>query len=102
MGVDATRPARVRNWNVAERHPADALRGSRSPPDPQCDACGQNARTHVFVNGDRYLDSDAVFGVKDSLIADFVRHEAGKAPDGHILDVPYFTMAYDFVLRKGA
>jgi hydroxyquinol 1,2-dioxygenase len=58
--------------------------------------------THVFVNGDRYLDSEAVFGVKDSLIADFVRHEAGKAPDGHILDVPYFTMAYDFVLRKRA
>jgi catechol 1,2-dioxygenase len=30
--------------------------------------------THIFVNGDRYLDSDAVFGVKKDLIADF-RHE---------------------------
>jgi hydroxyquinol 1,2-dioxygenase len=58
--------------------------------------------THVFVNGDRYLDSDAVFGVKDSLIADFVRQEAGKAPDGRILDVPFFTLAYDFVLRRRA
>lgn len=27
--------------------------------------------THIFVAGDRYLQSDAVFGVKGSLIADF-------------------------------
>jgi protocatechuate 3,4-dioxygenase beta subunit len=25
--------------------------------------------THIFIDGDRYLDSDAVFGVKDALIA---------------------------------
>jgi hydroxyquinol 1,2-dioxygenase len=36
--------------------------------------------THLFVAGDRYLDSDAVFGVKDSLVVDFVRHEPGVAP----------------------
>ena len=29
--------------------------------------------THLFVAGDEYLGSDAVFGVKDSLIVDFVR-----------------------------
>jgi protocatechuate 3,4-dioxygenase beta subunit len=29
--------------------------------------------THIFVNGDEYLDSDAVFGVKKELIADFWR-----------------------------
>jgi len=56
--------------------------------------------THVFVKGDQYLDSDAVFGVKDSLIGDFVHHEAGKAPDGRILDVPFFALGYDFVLRQ--
>ena len=27
--------------------------------------------THLFVNGDRYLDSDVVFAVKNSLIVDF-------------------------------
>jgi len=27
--------------------------------------------THIFVKGDPYLDSDAVFGVKDALIVDF-------------------------------
>jgi hydroxyquinol 1,2-dioxygenase len=55
--------------------------------------------THVFVAGDRYLDSDAVFGVKDSLIVDFVRHEPGIAPDGTKLDRPYFTAQYDFGLQ---
>jgi len=29
--------------------------------------------THIFVNGDEFLDSDAVFGVKKELIADFRR-----------------------------
>ena len=33
--------------------------------------------THVFRDGDRYLDSDAVFGVRSSLIGDFVSHPAG-------------------------
>lgn len=52
--------------------------------------------THVFVNGDQYLDSDAVFGVKDSLIGSFVRHESGAGPDGRLMDTPFFTLRYDF------
>src|SRR5215212_8503954 len=39
--------------------------------------------THVFESTDKYLDSDTVFGVKDSLICEFTRHDAqdddGKA-----------------------
>lgn len=31
----------------------------------------QRIVTHTFVDGDEYLDSDAVFGVKDSLIASY-------------------------------
>ncbi len=31
----------------------------------------QTLVTHIFVRGDPYLESDAVFGVKESLIADF-------------------------------
>jgi hydroxyquinol 1,2-dioxygenase len=54
--------------------------------------------THVFAAGDEHLDSDAVFGVKASLIAPFERHEAGPAPDGRVLDVPFHTLAYDLVL----
>jgi hydroxyquinol 1,2-dioxygenase len=55
--------------------------------------------THVFRNGDKYLDSDAVFGVRKTLIADWVRHEAGKAPDGSQSPVPFYTLDFDFVLN---
>ncbi|MGV3654491.1 MAG: intradiol ring-cleavage dioxygenase [Noviherbaspirillum sp.] len=56
--------------------------------------------THVFRNGDKYLDSDAVFGVRSSLIADWVRHEPGTAPDGTPLDTPFYTLDFDFVLNR--
>ena len=54
--------------------------------------------THVFKDGDQYLDSDAVFGVRSSLITSFDRHEPGIAPDGKKMDVPFYTMHYDFHL----
>ncbi|HEY7131271.1 MAG TPA: intradiol ring-cleavage dioxygenase [Candidatus Limnocylindrales bacterium] len=49
--------------------------------------------THVFVAGDPYLDSDAVFGVRTSLVAEWVRHEPGEG-----FDEPYHTLDYTFVL----
>ena len=55
--------------------------------------------THVFVAGDPYLDSDAVFGVKDSLIREFVQHPAGQAPDGRQVDRGYSHLHYDFGLK---
>jgi len=55
--------------------------------------------THVFVEGDPYLDSDAVFGVRSSCIGDYVRHEPGVAPDGIRLEVPFYTLDYEFVLQ---
>lgn len=33
--------------------------------------------THIFVGNDPYIDSDAVFGVKNSLIAPFKQTENG-------------------------
>jgi hydroxyquinol 1,2-dioxygenase len=59
----------------------------------------EQVTTHVFVAGDRYLESDAVFGVKNSLVVDFVRHEPGSAPDGTKMDQPYFVVQYDFGLQ---
>ncbi len=56
--------------------------------------------THLFAAGSQYLDSDAVFGVKDSLITGFTRHDPGTAPDGTRMDVPYYTVNYDFRLRR--
>lgn len=54
--------------------------------------------THLFPRGARYLDSDAVFGVRDSLIVGYERHEPGTAPDGRQLTQPYYTVKYDFRL----
>ena len=62
----------------------------------------ETVTTHVFAEGDEHLDSDAVFGVKSSLIQRYERHEPGTAPDGRALDRPYFTMHYDFVLAPAA
>lgn len=55
--------------------------------------------THVFRAEGRYLDSDAVFGVRTSLIAEWKRNEPGVAPDGTCMDVPFYTLEYDFVLN---
>jgi len=60
----------------------------------------QTVVTHIFVEGDAYLDSDAVFGVKDSLVAPFVRHPPGVAPDGSRLQEPFYTLEYDFGLKR--
>jgi hydroxyquinol 1,2-dioxygenase len=48
----------------------------------------QRLITHVFVEGDSYLDSDAVFGVRSALIAPFTR------------DGDHWTASYDLVLAR--
>jgi hydroxyquinol 1,2-dioxygenase len=55
--------------------------------------------THLFVADSEYLDSDAVFGMKESLVAKFNRHEPGPAPTGEMMDVPFYTVEYEFRLR---
>ena len=55
--------------------------------------------THVFVKGDKFIDSDAVFGVRDALVRDYKKHPAGRAPDGTISKTPFYTMTYSFVMR---
>lgn len=54
--------------------------------------------THVFLAGDRYLDSDVVFGVKDSLIRALERQEPGTTPGGHHADRTCALLRYDFAL----
>ena len=58
--------------------------------------------THIFVKDSPYLDSDAVFGVRNSLIVEFARHAPGRAPDGRHLGRPYSTAHYDFRLVPSA
>ena len=56
--------------------------------------------THVFVKGDPYLQSDAVFGVKDSLIVDFRRNDSEAEAKKLGLKAPFLAASYDFVLKR--
>lgn len=56
--------------------------------------------THLFVEGDQYLDSDAVFGVKRSLIRTYTREAAGAAPDGRNVTTPWWRLRNDFRLKR--
>jgi hydroxyquinol 1,2-dioxygenase len=58
--------------------------------------------THVFAADDKYLDSDVVFGVKDSLVREYVRHSAGSAPDGKAMKGEWFSLHHDFRLAAEA
>lgn len=55
--------------------------------------------THIFVKGDGYLDSDVVFGVKDSLIADFEQRSETMTLTGARIDRPHRYLRYDFSLQ---
>ncbi|EIK95770.1 hydroxyquinol 1,2-dioxygenase [Pseudomonas sp. M47T1] len=54
--------------------------------------------THVFREGGDYLDSDAVFGVRSSLIANWQDHPPGEDPYGQHIDRGYCTLDFEFVL----
>lgn len=54
--------------------------------------------THLFVEGDPYLDSDAVFGTKESLVVPFVRSDSAAEAASHGVTAPFYTVRYDFVL----
>jgi len=62
----------------------------------------QPVTTHVFVEGDPYLESDAVFGVKESLIVPFVRRDDASWAGRIGLGNPFYTAEYDFVLARTA
>lgn len=55
--------------------------------------------THIFAEDSPYLDSDAVFGVKTSLIERFATHAPGRAPDGRVLDAPWRSLKRKFGLK---
>ena len=58
--------------------------------------------THLFRQGAPYLENDVVFGVREPLITPFKKHEPGPAPGGQILNEPWLTADYDFVLAPAA
>ena len=56
--------------------------------------------THIFSDGDAYLDSDAVFGVKESLIAPYVPNNSAEEAAKYGFRSPFLEMKFDFTLKK--
>jgi hydroxyquinol 1,2-dioxygenase len=54
--------------------------------------------THLFVAGSRYIDSDAVFGVKESLIRGFPLVDDPARAAGHGLPNPFRAVHFDVAL----
>ncbi|MEY9284237.1 hydroxyquinol 1,2-dioxygenase [Bradyrhizobium yuanmingense] len=57
--------------------------------------------THVFMDGDKYLDSDVVFGVKDDLVAKVEPRNDPTMPDGTKANGQWHLMTYEFHLKPG-
>ena len=59
----------------------------------------EKVTTHVFDSIDKYLDGDAVFGVKNSLINEFKTHTTkDEAARKFGAEPPFCTSEFDFVL----
>ncbi len=57
--------------------------------------------THIFDPDDPYINSDAVFGVKESLLAEFKRvDDPAQAKDLEFAG-PFWEVEHDFVLARG-
>ncbi|GAY07266.1 maleylacetate reductase and hydroxyquinol 1,2-dioxygenase domain-containing protein [Pseudonocardia sp. N23] len=57
--------------------------------------------TQLFVRGGLYLDSDAVFGVKDDLVVDF-ETRTGPTPDGRVIEGEWRRLGFTFRLAPDA
>ena len=58
----------------------------------------QQVITHVFVEGDPYLDSDAVFAVKDSLVGKYVKVDSNEEAKKLGMPSPFLKLEWDFHL----
>ena len=58
--------------------------------------------THVFVNDDPYLDSDAVFATKESLLGEFSMSNDAAEAGRFALPTPHARLSFDFGLMRAA
>jgi len=59
----------------------------------------QDLVTELYPDDDRYIDEDAVFGVRDSLSVTFARNDSEEGAKSYGLNAPFFDLTYDFILR---
>jgi hydroxyquinol 1,2-dioxygenase len=58
--------------------------------------------THIFDSASKYLDSDVVFGVKQSLVRTFTEHDPATEPPPPGIAGHWLTVEIDIVLRPTA
>jgi hydroxyquinol 1,2-dioxygenase len=58
--------------------------------------------THIFVAGSQYIESDAVFAVKKSLIKDFTLVDDPEQAAKYGLSGPFYLAVFDIVLEPAA
>jgi hydroxyquinol 1,2-dioxygenase len=56
--------------------------------------------THIFVAGSEYIESDAVFAVKKSLITEFTHTDDPEQAARYGVPSPFFLTAFDFILLE--
>jgi hydroxyquinol 1,2-dioxygenase len=62
----------------------------------------QTIQTELFNSDSQYLDSDAVFGVKQSLLVPYTLNEDPAAAAEHGFSGPFYEGHYDFVMKDDA
>ena len=56
--------------------------------------------TQVYVNDDKFLETDVQFGVTRHLVGDYVRHENEPAPAADVSG-PWYSLDFSFVMEAG-
>jgi hydroxyquinol 1,2-dioxygenase len=60
----------------------------------------ESVTTHIFDSVDEYLESDTVFGVKDSLIGTFEERDVADQQSRRLgINPPFCTVRVEFVLK---
>ncbi len=62
----------------------------------------RSVTTHIFDSASEYLDSDAVFAVKPSLMREFVERSAGDPECPAAVDGPWVSVENDLVLARAS
>lgn len=60
----------------------------------------EEVTTHAFVAGSPYIDSDAVFAVKEGLLVDFAECSDAERAAAHGVQVPFSQAQFDIVLQE--
>lgn len=58
--------------------------------------------THIFIGGSEYIESDAVFAVKDSLVKDFTENTDPEEAARYGVQTPFRHGRFDIVLHPGS